>query len=182
MDRLTAAQIGEHEARELDNRSYMAERRANYAQYDDPRDVDRINAAIEKARPVFAELDNLPPNPLRGEDSRSFRLRMMSELKRHSEQYANTQLRSLARFPQAAFDRAEDTIVADAYQAAKVWAPEGTLRERRIPQRGGGDIVEYAGDPRVWLSAFTQPGRVVRKFMYPNSGGTPMPMPRRSVG
>jgi hypothetical protein len=182
MDRITAAQIGEHEARELDNRAYMAERRANYSRYDAADDVDRRQVAIEKARDVFEELNSLPPNPLTGEDSRSYRLRQMYELKRHHERYANTPLRSLAQYPQAAFDAAEEEIIIAARAAARTWAPAGTLRERRIPQRGGADIVEWAGDPRVWLDAFAAPGRVVTKFMRGNGDKTPLPLPRRSIG
>jgi hypothetical protein len=109
-------------------------------------------------------------------------LRQLGELKKHSENYAGVGLRALAGLSQVAFDAAETEVIDAARQAARNWAPDGTLRERRIPQRGGGDIVEWAGDPKVWLSAFMQPGRVVSKFMYPNSGGTPMPMPRRTVG
>jgi hypothetical protein len=182
MDRpITARAIVDRQELHLDDRDYLASRRASYARHDGADDIARIAIATEKARPVFGELNNLPPNPLTGEDSRSFRLRQLSELKRHSPQYASMPLRSLGSFPQAAFDSAEDRIVADAHHAAKVWAPEGTLRERRIPQRGGHDIVEWAGDPRVWLDAFAAPGRVVTKFMRGNGDKTPLSMPRRSI-
>jgi hypothetical protein len=98
MDRpITARAIVDMQAQRLDDRNYLTERRAGYAaRHDNADDADRINVAIEKTRPVFDELNNLPPNPLRGEDSRSFRLRQLSELKRHSAQYASMPLRLIS--------------------------------------------------------------------------------------
>jgi hypothetical protein len=170
---ITARAIVDMQQQRLDDRDYLAERRANYARHDSADDIDRIAVATEKARPVFEELNNLPPNPLRGEDSRSFRLRQLSELKRHSPQYASMSLRSLGSFPQAAFDSAEDRIVADAYEVARNWAPPGELRERRIPQRGGADIVEWAGSPLTWMQHFMQPGRVLRRVTVNGVSVTP---------
>jgi hypothetical protein len=179
---ITARAIVDREVLRLDDRALLAERRAGYARQDNPTDQDRIAAAMEKSRPVYEELETSPPNPLVGEDSRSFRLRQLGELKRHHERYADVGLRAMAGLGQAAFDGIEAEIVDAARVAARSWAPEGTLRERKVRKDVGGPLIsEFVGDPLACWGTFMRPGVVVRNFVYPNSNGVPIEHRRITV-
>jgi hypothetical protein len=178
----TDGQISAAEARALDDKHLLLERRANYSVRDNPADADRIATAVEKTRDIYAERQTSPPNVLVGEDSRSFRLRQIGELRGDSEQWAEVGLRALASLDQGAFDAAEAQIIADARAAARTWAPEGQLRERKIQKSPGGPTIsEFSGDPKVWLSAFMSPGRALRNFVYPGSNGVPIEHRRITV-
>jgi hypothetical protein len=113
-------------------------------------------------------------------DGRSYRLKILSELKRHSSRHANDALRALQDLDEPAFSQIESEILEDAWAAAQAFAPPGQLRPRQVSRADGLVVTEFAGDPRVWLARFMHPGRSVAKLRGP--GGTPITPNRSYVG
>jgi hypothetical protein len=58
---------------------------------------------------------------------------------------------------------------------------DGSLRRIDSMNAASQPIVEWAGNPRVWLSAFAGPGKAVKRFINPKTGATLRPGARRSI-
>jgi hypothetical protein len=165
-------------ARELANRATLLNRRADF----DPRDPisnELANAAAE-ADPVYKEFGSNAPGPLRGEHSRDYQLRVIDELRTHSNRHRNRVLRALEPLPAEAFTQVWNEVLDDAREAAVHWAPPGQLRERHPQRPDGVPVNEFSGDPRVWISHFAAPARAVKRFS--NGAGREIEPQRITVG
>src|SRR6516225_5913012 len=111
----TAAEILQQQANRQDDRSVLLDRRASHTQpgTDDNTGSlpDDLAAAALKAKPVYDEWQSAPPSPLQNEDARSYRLRVIDELRKHSSKHANVRLRAIADLDDPAFTQIEDEIL-----------------------------------------------------------------------
>jgi colicin import membrane protein len=120
------------------------------------------------------------PAPLPNEGRFSYRRRLAGGLQRFSDDWRQS---DLFRLNADAMREAERQILADTFAVVgdhAVGNSDGTLREIKTRDRSGREVTEWAGNPRVWLSAFAGPGKAVKRFKDPMTGQTLRPN-RRSI-
>ena len=162
----TAAEILQQQANRQDDRSVLLDRRQSHTQPGTDQTgslPDDLAAAALRAKPIFDEFGSAPPSRLQNEDAKSYRLRIIDELRRYSSKHGNVRLRALADLDTAAFDQIESEILANALEAGRTFAAPGTLRERRVERADGIPMTEFVGSPLVWLSHFMRPAVAVRR-------------------
>jgi colicin import membrane protein len=159
----------EIEARRLDHASPPA----------DPVDLAEIAQRFDGA--YVAVGAGGAPAPLDHETRFSYRRRLASGLERFSDDWRQTDLWKL---PSAVMNAAEAQIL-DATIAVvgdhAIGNQDGSLREIKTRDISGREVTEWAGNPRVWLSAFAGPGKAVKRFKDPVTGQTLRPVGRRSI-
>jgi 8-oxo-dGTP pyrophosphatase MutT (NUDIX family) len=111
--------------------------------------------AQAKADKVFSAFGDSAPRPLNGETLLAYRRRLATGLKQHSATWKPVELSALA--DDAAFTIAETQIYADATAAAMNPAglPEGSLREIVSTDLTGRRMISFVGEPRAWMSNFS---------------------------
>jgi hypothetical protein len=169
--RESAWELYQRQSQRLDDRQTLLARRENFS--DESRGgrlalSDELAAAASRAQPIYNEFQTSAPSPLAAEDGRSYRLRIIDELKKHSSRHGNLSLRAIADLNEDAFSAIEGEVLSDAMEAGKAFAPPNTLRPREIQRADGTRAVEYAGSPLVWLSHYMAPARAVRVMRGPN--------------
>lgn len=108
------------------------------------------------------------PRFLDGEDSLSYRRRLVRDLKKHSPDWKDVNIHAIA--DESAFSVMERRVYADALDVARspVTAEPGTLRS--VTRRSGGhEITEYVGEPKTWMDSFAGP---VRQYVTSVSNGS----------
>jgi colicin import membrane protein len=120
------------------------------------------------------------PSPLPNEGRFSYRRRLASGLQRFSDDWRQS---DLWRLNADAMKAAEQQILADTFAVVgdhAIGNQDGSLREIKTRDRSGREVTEFAGNPRIWLSAFAGPGKAVKRFKDPMTGQTLRPN-RRSI-
>jgi hypothetical protein len=97
--RLTAWQLYQAQAAKVDDRKVLLDRRTQFT--DETKGgamalSDELAAAALRATPIYNEFQTSAPSPLAAEDGRSYRLRIIDELKKHSSRHGNLSLRAIA--------------------------------------------------------------------------------------
>jgi hypothetical protein len=166
--RQTAWELYRAQAQRVDDRSVLLDRREqNFSDETHggaPVITDQLAQAAAKAEQVYKEFGSTAPSPLTGEDARSYRLRVVDELKKHSSRHGNLRLRTLADLNEDAFSAIEGEVLTAALEAGRSFAPPNTLRPREIQRADGSRAIEWAGSPTVWLSHFMAPARAVTRM------------------
>lgn len=113
--------------------------------------------ARERADAVYRAL-SLPgaPEPFAGESLRSYQVRVLEKLKPYSPTWESADLRKLRDYSPSTLDVVNSQVLADAKAAGRTWVPDdGSLRERRVRNEAGVDMVEFVGkSPLSWMSDF----------------------------
>ena len=93
--------------------------------------------------------------PLDGETLIGYRRRMANELKEHSKNWKDVDLRTIT--DEVAFSNIEKAIYADAVEAARhpIDSPEDYLREIIEKDLTGREISTFVGRPSAWLGQFS---------------------------
>lgn len=122
------------------------------------------------------------PAPLAGESRFSYRRRLAGGLQQYSPEWRGS---DLYRLPRDVMDAAEAAILA-ATSAAVADRTRGDprtggLREIRVADRSGREVIDWAGNPLSWMQAFMLPAKAVRRFKDPRTGATLRPGARRSI-
>jgi colicin import membrane protein len=120
------------------------------------------------------------PSPLPNESRFSYRRRLAAGLQRFSDDWRQA---DLYRLNNDAMKAAETAIIADTFATVgdhAIGNADGSLREIKTTDISGREVTEWAGNPRVWLSAYAGTGKTVKKFRNPVTGQTLRPS-RRSI-
>lgn len=130
-------------------RSKVAERPAD--------ENERLVAAQARADAVYSELGDRAPPWMMGESVIAYRIRLARTIQKYAKDWKSTDLASMARHDAESFGNVESQI----YDAAKAAArdpsaiPDGGLVQRvRTDSVTGQRIIEWYGDPHVWMSQF----------------------------
>lgn len=118
-------------------------------------DMDKLAAAQNRADGLLQQLGERPERAMAGESSMSYRKRILAKLLKHSPKLKDIALDGLTG---ASFDTIEDTVYADAQEAAR--RPGSQSAGRLIPvvtRENGRDITRYYGNPNVWRHQFEAP-------------------------
>jgi hypothetical protein len=108
--------------------------------------------------------------------------RLAGGLQRYSPEWRDSDLYRLSSEVMAEAER--QILAATAAAVADRTRPDprtGGLREIRIADRSGREIVKWGGNPLTWMRTFMSPGQAVRRFRNPASGATLRPA-RRTIG
>jgi hypothetical protein len=165
--RLTAWELYQQQASRVDDRKVLLDRREHYSDETSGGSLalsDELAQAAARAEPIYNEFRTSAPSPLAAEDGRSYRLRIIDELKKHSSRHGNLSLRAIADLNEDAFSAIEGEVLSDALEAGKSFAPPNQLRQRVEVRQDGSTHITYAGSPLVWLSRFMRPGRAVTRM------------------
>jgi hypothetical protein len=165
--RLTAWELYKQQAQRVDDRQVLLDRREQFS--DETRGgamalSDELAAAAARAQPIYEEFGSSAPSTMQGEDARSYKIHVCSELKKHSAKHSELPLRALENMQEAAFENVVSEILADAYEVAKAYAPPGQLRQRTEVRQDGSTHITWAGDMRIWLNRFMAPARAVTRL------------------
>ena len=165
--RESAWQLYQRQSQRLDDRQTLLDRRENFS--DESRGgslalSDELAAAASRAEPIYNEFQTSAPSPLAAEDARSYRLRIIDELRKHSSRHGNLSLRAIADLNEDAFSAIEGEVLTDALAAGRVYAPPGQLRQKTEVRMDGSTHITYAGDPLVWMSRFMRPQQAVKRM------------------
>jgi len=178
LDRFRARNVVRHDALKKDELlknaiEQLADTRAKLAALETqvaPRpdaDLAELSAAQARADGIYMMLGGHAPRPMLAETLLDYRVRLLSDLKRHSTAWKDTDVAVLAR---ADATGAFATVERSIYDEARAFAmnpatvPEGQLREVIKPRAGGGTMHEFVGDMDVWLNAFKLPRNYVNDF------------------
>ena len=109
--------------------------------------------AQAKADKVHSAFGDSAPRPLQGEDLLSYRRRLATGLKKHSDDWKDE---DLSKVPEGVLAIAERKVYKDAMNVAlhPVDLPAGMLREIITQDTTGRRISTFAGEPRAWMQQF----------------------------
>src|SRR6516164_6346545 len=118
--RLTAWELYKQQAQRVDDKQVLLDRRTQFS--DETRGgapviSDELAQAAARAQPIYNEFQTSAPSPLAAEDGRSYRLRIIDELKKHSSRHGNLSLRAIADLAEPAFGEIESQVLSDALEA-----------------------------------------------------------------
>jgi hypothetical protein len=104
------------------------------------------------------------PALLNGETTRDYRVRLLSQFKKHSKIYKDIDLNNVQ--DETAFTAIEDAIYADAVAALRDPAnfKRGVLIPQKIRDSAGREITKYIGQDGACWDQFNPPIRHVRRF------------------
>jgi hypothetical protein len=136
----------------------------------------RTTEIIDKVRPLHEQFGTFAPNRLPREPWRVYGTNVILEFQRRNPAIRQTSAQVLRLLSDKGFMARLDAVVEDVQPIADNYAAPGTLREVRKPQRGGGEFIEFVGDPFECWSQFMRPGTAINKFKVAK------PWPRSSVG
>jgi hypothetical protein len=138
--------------------------------------------------PLFASIEvGAAPQPLPTEKPLAYRIRLLDHMKGFSPDRKNEALGRLAAASIPAFDEAERDILRDTQRVIDdptqgSFRRPGQLREVKVKDESGRDVIEYRGHPLSWLSAFLPAPTVVVGFTRGHQYGcAPIEPPRRSA-
>lgn len=136
-------------------------------------DHDKFSAAQARADAVYSGFGKSAPRPLQGESLLAYRRRLLTDLKEHSADWKNSDLRVVA-VDDATMAIAENQIYAAATIAVRNPAsvPLGMLREIKTKNDAGHTLTSFVGSPSAWMTRFAPTGRAVRQINQPNKGST----------
>lgn len=117
-------------------------------------DYHAMADAQARADTVFAAFGDHAPRPLQGEDLNSYRRRLATKMKDHSNTWKGVDLLKIA--DDTAFSIAETQIYADAMSSAHnpVDLPPDVLRAITARDTTGRQITTFAGKPSAWMGQF----------------------------
>jgi hypothetical protein len=130
-----------------------------------PDDEEAAFADVQaRADDVFSALGERAPRALPGETLAGYRVRLARKLQPHSATLKEIDLAAISRADAKGFTALEDRVYADAATAARnpTDVPVGALREIRKRRPGGGEIIEFAGQPISWMASFMQPAQYLK--------------------
>jgi hypothetical protein len=124
-------------------------------------DRARLVDAQSKAERVAQAFGDSAPRWTNSENELQYRVRLLGKFKSHSPKYKESDLSKIG--DAVAFTVAEDTIYADAWDAAirPVSVEGGVLREVVETDRTGRKISRFYGDPSAAWDDFKIPARLV---------------------
>jgi hypothetical protein len=129
-------------------------------------------ALAERYRPLYADLELSMPTPRSDATPLSYKAELLTKLKPYSQQFRHTDLARMANIPNA-LDGLERSILADAKRIASdptIGSRNGGLRLLHRTDAAGAKIIEFAGDPRSWMSVFMPPVTMLEAFQDPMTG------------
>ncbi|MFM1282711.1 DUF2213 domain-containing protein [Yersinia enterocolitica] len=120
--------------------------------------------AQAKADSAFSACGKHAPAPFSGENALDYRKRALMTMQKHSPAHKDVNIRAIA--DSATLSVLEDAIFSAARQSIEkeMNCTQGQLHKRVRNDDAGRRIIEYQGDPNVWLAAFKTPGRRLAKF------------------
>lgn len=141
-----------------------AEEKAKADEAESERNDSALSEAQAKADSAFSACGKKAPPPFAGEKSMDYRKRVLSAMQQHSSRFKDANIRAIA--DSVVLEGMEDIIYSDARKAfdTEMSNIKGDLRQRIRNDDAGRRIVEYSGDPNVWLSAFKTPPQFAGNF------------------
>jgi hypothetical protein len=143
-----------------DARATYYERLSARDRYDAQRRAALADAQTRADRVYAAHCDSAP-RPMDGERVQDYRVRLVRKFKNMS-QFKDSDLSRLAETDPSTFKNVENSIYADALEAAKHPEMLGhgeELREVVTTDATGRKISNFYGEPRSWMSQFSGPVR-----------------------
>jgi len=179
MDRLIhlgePEEVAADKAREW-RKDRMAKRRADATKIRTAADAERERReegeradAQARADAVAMLFGERAPAPLSGEDTLSYRRRLLRRFMRYSDKFKDSDLGAIA--DAATFNGVETVVYADAARASKTpdFPVPGTMVPRTRNMPGGHEVTEWVGNVTIFKQ-FAQPPMYVTKFLTPQSG------------
>ena len=119
-------------------------------------DEAKFADAQSRADAVFMAFGERAPVSMRGESLTAYEIRLARGLQKHSKTWKDEDLSKLAHASTSAFDNAKVAIYADAQIASREPSAVvgGGLRKIIKHREGGGEMYEWAGDPKEWMGHF----------------------------
>lgn len=141
-----------------------AEEKAKADAEDKERNDADMGEAQAKADSAYTAVGKRAPEPFSGEKALDYRKRVLIQMQKHSEKHKEVNIRAIA--DSATLSVLEEAIYAEARKSIEdeMNNTQGQLHKRIRSDAAGRRIVEYQGDPKVWLGAFRTPCRVATKF------------------
>lgn len=180
----TFAQVAREEVGELSRRQSELEARRRDLARPSPPDISELADIAARFDDAYRTLGaGGAPAPLPSEGRFSYRRRLAGGLQQFSPEWRDS---DLYRLPSEVMGDAEAAILAATAAAVAdrtLGDPRtGGLREVRVANRSGREVIEWAGDPRTRLNQYMAPGMAVRSFKNPRTGARLRPGARRTIG
>ena len=123
--------------------------------------------AQSRADAMFVALgEGSAPRPTSSETLIGYRARMLRKIQKHSPLYKDEDLLALARTSPGVFAIAETAIYADANTASRtpLGVEGGGLRQRKTRDDAGREIIDWFGDPLVWMQPMMSGAKAVTRL------------------